>query len=134
MEWLHVFMPWKSTDWKQSKEGCMRRDALVCRRHIPRTSSWTYQLCLMKWTLYMSNRKQNANKGLRWPKKRNPLGIPQLKEDKIQPSISVKLSGYLRQQFFWLLWAWWKCLCERCKPMTTSQCFCWNCCQWRHFY
>ena len=23
-EWLHVFMPWKSTDWKQPKEGCRR--------------------------------------------------------------------------------------------------------------
>ena len=28
MEWLHVFMPWKSTDWKQPIEGC-RRDTLV---------------------------------------------------------------------------------------------------------
>ena len=29
--------------------------------HKPRTSSWTYQLCLMKWTLYMSNREEFFN-------------------------------------------------------------------------
>ena len=26
-----------------------------CISHLPMVSKWTYQLCLMKWTLYMSN-------------------------------------------------------------------------------
>ena len=46
--WLNS-IPWTSTCWKQAKEGCRGRDALVCRMFIPSASKYSYQVCFVKW-------------------------------------------------------------------------------------
>ena len=84
-------IPWTSTCWKQAKEGCRGRDALVCRMFIPSASKYSYQVCFVKWMHWIAKWLSNT-----FDLNTHQLSVIQIQFSKNPYSVHKSVSYFLR--------------------------------------